>query len=101
MFFQLIYSNEVKTITSNIIESTFLKKKYNFSETQRIQETLSKKFFESLLRISINNNSQVSKPHNLKFATKKVQKIRLKEHKHEIKLIEGFISSFPINLDAT
>jgi len=93
LFFKLIYTDEIKIFTNNVISSMLLKKEYKINEIKFTKEILANKIYKSLVKISKNNESQENRPFILKFAIKKVQKFRLKTYSYEIKIIEGFISS--------
>jgi len=93
LFFNLIYTNEVKELTNNVIRSLNLKKDYKANEIQYIKKLIANKLYASLNKVSKNIKPKKNKPVILTWCRKHLQKFKLRVYLDEIKHIEKFVAS--------
>ena len=94
LFFNLIYTNEVKKLTNNVIRSISLKKKYKTKDDEYIKKLIANKLYASLNKVSKNIKPKKNKLLILIWCRIHLQKFKLRVHLDEIKYIEKFVASY-------
>ena len=78
LFFNLIYTNEVKELTNNVIRSISLKKEYKTKDDEYMKKLIENKLYASLNQVSKNIKPKKNKRLILIWCRKHLQKLKLR-----------------------